>query len=1101
MSEFRHSETRRSIITIASVMLLLGGWSFIPGCGNKGADTSDGSGTNFKGIATGVVSDSRSTRESLDSPDGSSTGQLLPPDIDAGVVSVTVETLEGGPLLDANGQPYPPGSVDGTGKFLIENLPVGIDIVIAVDLDGDGQVDIRHIIQIPADETGEAGRIDNVVVDPLTTLIVARLRELFAEHGVDPEELGISPTAVVQRVVDAFIHLFEESGIDQDVSIEDIEQLTDGNIEELLEAVLPAIVRAGLETVDGNLALGRASELEGVVHAAAEVFLRAGFPIADDPGGFDFSFLGDLPDVEVTSFDMLFGPRKPLDEPAAAQDLVLDQALIDQLLADGSLDAFLADGTTIEELIADGTILQLIADGTIDLGILDEIDGIEGIDGLDGIDGIDGISPDPDLAFDPHLDGEMPVIYISTVSEPDRNFVVNDEFDPDEGGPPLPFLNDRLLGQIARLHLQDRTITVRNLYRILTDEAVGLGVRLTYVVPGPMPDGPPPMVFESADGNGVARNVDELFRMLEGDFDDGTATLEELAAKDERIRQVMREMLAGTVPPSMERLFGAILSERIESVNQLFDFIRKAMVHLPFNRSGPSMFFVVADGDRFRPDAGEVNAVSVDVQFGPEGLPAHVTYNASHIGTYYLAYTHETESNNRVELLVRETGRWLHGPHGGPVFLDMGNPTMFDPINGVPFADYVSEEGTFWPGIAVPVSNPEHQMGDDGGNELSGPTMQLYVLATMPGPDGEPVRVDYDVNTGTFSASPAGRYYMMFIEETYEQGLFGLYDIDLNFMASTQDLSGDRFVDSTAVWEEPPPPTDEPLLPPDEPLTTDEPLLPPDEPLTTDGAGTADEPPAGQEVPLTGEEPPLPTTEELPPPDDGLPPPPEPEPIYFFEPVMVTPAEVDGLGIRAEFFRFVYGTEVPNERFDASNNPYFDDVNGDGVQSPGESTADFRPTLFNPDDWRSTDISRYYRRAGGGTVTNQDIDWESSEPRANDGEALVARNFVPRLNAFKFGRPNSAINLLTSFLPPEFFDGTHAFTADTPLGIFQALSTINLVMEQMFNVEAVIDIDGAGPFPAERMMIDAHLFVPPIGDPFVLLLNGFETLSEPRAEE
>ncbi len=133
-------------------------------------------------------------------------------------------------------------------------------------------------------------------------------------------------------------------------------------------------------------------------------------------------------------------------------------------------------------------------------------------------------------------------------------------------------------------------------------------------------------------------------------------------------------------------------------------------------------------------------------------------------------------------------------------------------------------------------------------------------------------------------------------------------------------------------------------------------------------------------------------------------------------------------------------------------------------------------------------------------ITNQDIDWEWSEPRAVDGELLVARNFVPRLNTFKFGRPNSAINLLTSFLPPEFFDGTHGFTADTPLGIFQALSTINLVMEQMFNVEAVVDIDGDGPFKAERILIDAHLFVAPIGDPFVLLLNGFEALSETRAE-
>ncbi len=212
----------------------------------------------------------------------------------------------------------------------------------------------------------------------------------------------------------------------------------------------------------------------------------------------------------------------------------------------------------------------------------------------------------------------------------------------------------------------------------------------------------------------------------------------------------------------------------------------------------------------------------------------------------------------------------------------------------------------------------------------------------------------------------------------------------------------------------------------------------------------------------------------------------------------MNPIEIVGLTVQPQFFRFVFGAEVPNERFDPAGNPYFDDVNGNGVEDTGEVTADFRPTLFNPDDWRSTDVSRYYRRAGGGSVIVEEIDFASPEPRAFDGELLVPRSFRPRLNAFKFGRPNSAINLLTTFLPPEFFDGTHSIAADTRLGIFPALAMINLVMEQMFNVEATIDIDGPGPFQPESVLIDAHLFVVPVGDPLALLLEGFESLSEPR---
>ena len=98
---------------------------------------------------------------------------------------------------------------------------------------------------------------------------------------------------------------------------------------------------------------------------------------------------------------------------------------------------------------------------------------------------------------------------------------------------------------------------------------------------------------------------------------------------------------------------------------------------------------------------------------------------------------------------------------------------------------------------------------------------------------------------------------------------------------------------------------------------------------------------------------------------------------------------------------------------------------------------------------------------------------------------------MARLNAFRFGRPNTAVNLLTAFAPPEFFDGTHTLDRSTAVDVFSAVAIINLVMDQVFNVQADVDIDGVGPLPRQNMLVDAHTFVAPIGDPFVLILKGF----------
>ncbi len=53
-----------------------------------------------------------------------------------------------------------------------------------------------------------------------------------------------------------------------------------------------------------------------------------------------------------------------------------------------------------------------------------------------------------------------------------------------------------------------------------------------------------------------------------------------------------------------------------------------------------------------------------------------------------------------------------------------------------------------------------------------------------------------------------------------------------------------------------------------------------------------------------------------------------------------------------------------------------------------------------------------------------------------------------------------------------------------------------MIVLQPMSVEAVIDIDGSGPDQADRMLIDAHIFVLPLGDPLVLLLEEYEVPAE-----
>ncbi|MCB9849399.1 MAG: hypothetical protein H6817_01690 [Phycisphaerales bacterium] len=1090
----RATQLHRCAWTCAAVALLLVGVA----CNSAAPGTNDDGNTllndavSYQGKISGQVSESQSTRTSITDE---SAGQSAPLTNVNGNSVVRFQDIAGAPLVDENGNPIPPIPLNPDGSFDANNLPVGTDFNICADFDNANRCDVVSCTNIPADSNGIAGELNNAQVDPLTTLVLGKLRELMRARGLSPRDLPVSPVAIVRRIVDAYTHLFEESGIDHTITIDDLANLTQDQFGDLFDTIIPAGARAGMLIVEGNLDLAQSQDAESRAGAAAEVFLRAGFPIVDEPGGIDLSALADMAGVEAVPLSELYGNEPQLDEFEESADLG-------------------------EDFFDDFSVLE------------------------------------------PAENGEEPIVYYDTTTEPDRNFGNLDDAQDDGGVPHLPLIFDRVLLKMARIDVLGNRITLAELYAALTDIEDGLGARLTHELFDPNFAGPPLTVFQTEDGRGKAIDLEQIYRRI---FESGLNRVDDQSLDDINadLHQAMVDLLGTTVPPDFDLLFGDIVDDRIGGIGDLSERIRGARVHLPFNRSGAETFYVVADGDPFDPDSS-AEAVTVDADVDIDGRISNVSYNTSGEGKYYLGFTERTEQGGVVEFIVRETGRRLHGQRG-PVRLSM-NDDVFESIDGVPFFDFVSQSGRFYPGVDVAVRRvdftpppaPDGQTdpnlpppGDDpfgpnggdpntgapngdpnagnpnsdpnagdpngdpnqppppppgdgtagpAGDPLQGPApaefeevevMRIFVLATGFGPDAEPVRVNYNRETGDSSYDRNGRYLLMFTPDTEETGEFVLFneqagrearDEDPNaffnappelpdnfedFFNDSDDRNPDNFDDF--IDDFPNGDTNGPPPPPDDFDPMDDFVDDPMDDFVDDPADT-----------------------------NGI------EPAEFIDEsgrIIVTAREISGLQVDLQSFTRVFGTDAENARYDADADPYYDDINGNDKQDAGEPTASYRPLLFDPRDWRATDIASYYRRADNGEPVGFDeVDFESDTPQTFEGVELVARDYKPRRNAFRFGRPNTAINLLTAFLPPEFFDGTRGLDRDTPVDVFTAVALVNLVMDQVFNLTADVDIDGFGPLERKRMLLDGHLFIVPLDDPFVELIRAVGERSETNAD-
>ncbi len=212
--------------------------------------------------------------------------------------------------------------------------------------------------------------------------------------------------------------------------------------------------------------------------------------------------------------------------------------------------------------------------------------------------------------------------------------------------------------------------------------------------------------------------------------------------------------------------------------------------------------------------------------------------------------------------------------------------------------------------------------------------------------------------------------------------------------------------------------------------------------------------------------------------------------------VTVDISTIEGLDAEPREFTWVPGVAVENPGYDPDGAPFYDDFDNDDVQDADEPSFDARDFLRTPGDWRSTFVERFYRRSDNNQpVSSEDVDWSAGTPQTTDGVPLTPRNIKARLNAYRFNRPLVAGDLLLTFSPAELLNGETAWRSDTRMNPFQALALASLAFDSVINVEVTYDPDGEGPRSEQSALIAADLFVPPIGDPFLLLVDGFGELA------
>ncbi len=896
-----------------------------PGGNSNGSSTPLGYGGNLTGKASSTISSSGETGNTLLFAKRTAKTSLGSAKItDA---TITFKTINGDPLTDANGNPYPPITLNADSTFQANNLPLGIDFMVEIDVNGDGKPEMSTIVCIPKDANADTGTASGLDINPLATLAVAKLIGLNQELLGADHQMDFSSAAVVAQMIRAFTTLFETMGIDSKITLDQINAMSREELIALFEKVVPDNVKATMDMAASRARLSRSTTVDEKVLAVIPALLRAGMIIADDQQGLSLDSIANLPNVEIVTWQ-------------------------------------------------------------------------------------DFVKPDPSGNYPPPPPNP-PRFFRSKVVEVDRNRVVISDNSQDAQGRQF-VLHKNMLERIAELEMQGKALSLRELYTLTTDLDTGLAMRLGFCKPvPPNPDNIPtiaPMYLQSSDQRGFQINLQE--------FEGRISALSQQMNPQQyntimaQIRSILKDTLSNTQAPSMETIFGNITSDtEYVTVEKLAAKIQNAQSFVPFNRSGDDKFYVMADADRFQ--GNMANPVTVNAEFKDDGSLSKVTYIPDGSGKYYLRGGMLTPQGYFVELILVFTGRMVFSKNGEPIRTNVKDTSIFQPVNGKTFFEAFSKTGESWPlRPALTVPNPQYDPSLPANPQTNPPTFLLTVLVTKPGVDGEIVKVS--VNTdGTVVRDTAGSY-----------ALEMFWQIDpVNAMRAMliNIQNGQRVMANPGV-------------------------------------------PHGERV--------------------------------------IDPLNVTGLEVKPEVYTQVYDTQIPNPMYNPQADPYYDDINDNGIPDAGEPTFCRKEQLWKADDWRSTCVEIYYRRADNKPLLQTDIAFDSDTPKTHDGVDLIPRNFKRRFNAFTFGRPNSAISLLTTFLDKDFFDGTHKLNGDTRISPFGAIAIINLVFDaRRYNLEAYVsDFGPNGPMPAKLQMIEAWPWTPPMQDPVSLIIRGFEDLSKPASQ-
>ena len=217
-----------------------------------------------------------------------------------------------------------------------------------------------------------------------------------------------------------------------------------------------------------------------------------------------------------------------------------------------------------------------------------------------------------------------------------------------------------------------------------------------------------------------------------------------------------------------------------------------------------------------------------------------------------------------------------------------------------------------------------------------------------------------------------------------------------------------------------------------------------------------------------------------------------------------------------ETYTHIFGGEIPNPRYDAAYDPYYDDFNNNSQFDAGEMTFCWRPYVpvevennwnvaFGQPGYPCQDVAyhvdpKLYSLLDGSPFSWHELPVGFDFNKSPKDNGLRLRKFKARNNGYFYRRPYTLFNLLLAAFPPSFFDGDHYITQFTQFDAIQALAIIMYRFETPVVLENIaLDLDSSAGTNIKQMPSLEFYFSPEnedINDIMTRVMNGFNNVPE-----